>query len=287
MGSRWETVRRGLQLAAAAVCVAVWLLLLLITTGCTAPAAAGQGELTAAVDQVQLTVAEVAAPAVVATREAVEALPVVRELPPPPAPLVAPCAVELIVHYEVTSPAHYGRRLEGVIWPGGASGATWGVGYDGGHQTRGVIARDWDRHEARERLAGTAGVTGAPARALVRTLQDVRTPYGYAYEVFEGASLPVYHDRARRAFGEPFEHLPPPAAGALVSLVYNRGASMAGESRREMRALRDVCVPAGDQQCIAREIRAMCRLWEGTPNGPGLCRRRDDEARLALQEACA
>lgn len=258
-----------------------------LLAGCQPPPAAGAQRSPGPLERVQEAIAEAAVPAVVAVQEAVEQVAPPPAQPAPVRPLVAPCAVDLIVHYEVTSPAHYARRLEGVIWPGGASGATWGVGYDGGHQTRGVIRRDWDRHEAREQLSGTAGITGAAARALVRTLQDVRTPYGYAYEVFETASLPVYHGRARRAFGDPFDQLPPPAAGSLVSLVYNRGAGMAGDSRREMRALRDVCVPAGDVDCIAREIRAMCRIWEGTPNGPGLCRRRDDEARLALLEACA
>ena len=66
-----------------------------------------------------------------------------------------------------------------------------------------------------------------------------------------------------------------------MSLVYNRGASMAGPRNAEKRAIRDVCLPAGDTQCVATELRAMCRLWAGTPNGPGLCARREDEARLA------
>jgi GH24 family phage-related lysozyme (muramidase) len=66
-----------------------------------------------------------------------------------------------------------------------------------------------------------------------------------------------------------------------VSLVYNRGASMRGMTRTEMRVIRDECLPNRDHICIAHNIRSMCRLWEGTPVGPGLCRRRHAEADLA------
>lgn len=46
-------------------------------------------------------------------------------------------------------------------------------------------------------------------------------------------------------------------------------------------AIRDVCVPQRDVDCMAAQLVAQCRLWAGTPNGPGLCNRRKDEARLA------
>lgn len=234
-------------------------------------------------ERAQAAVSAYTAPVVVATREAVEA--VAPTLPPAPPPLIDPRAVDLIVEFEVSSPAYYGKRLSGVIWPGGASGATWGIGYDGGHQTRSVIRQDWHAHEAVEQLATTAGITGATARDRIGEWRGIITPYAYAYQVFAEASLPEYHARARRAFGQPFDALPPPAAGALTSLVYNRGASMTGNARREMRAIRDECLPPGDVVCIANEIRAMCRLWQGTPNGPGLCRRRDAEADLAVMTA--
>lgn len=274
--------RRVVSCAVVAVCAAC---------GPNPPAASPEGgptdrEQLAPLERAQAVVAGVVAEPLITAREAVQV--VIPPTPPviPPRPLVDPRAVDLIVHYEVTSAAFYRSRLQGVIWPGGASGATWGIGYDGGHQTRAVIAQDWGRHEQLERLLTTAGITGQRARELVRGLTDVLTAYAYAYEVFELASLPVYHGRARRAFGpEAFDRLPPLAAGALVSLVYNRGAGMAGDSRREMRVIRDECIPSSDIDCIAREIRAMCRLWRGTVNEAGLCRRRDAEAALVLEGA--
>ena len=82
---------------------------------------------------------------------------------PPPEPRDAACrrvAAALIIRWEVTSPAFYAKRLERPVWPGGASGITWGIGYDGGHQTAAVIADDWLDHAAVDRLASTAGITG-------------------------------------------------------------------------------------------------------------------------------
>lgn len=248
-------------------------------------AVAGCGDPGTPVERAQAAVSAVTAPAVVAAREAVPTLPPEPALPvatATPAPTVYPGAVDLIVEFEVSSPGYYGARLAGVYYPGGASGPTWGIGYDGGHQTSGVIRRDWQLHDARERLATSAGVTGSTAKARIGEWQGISTPYGYAYRVFADVSVPEYHRRAQRAFGDDLGNLPPPAEGALVSLVYNRGGSMTGNARREMRAIRDECLPAGDAHCVARELRAMCRLWQGTPNGPGLCRRRDAEADLAV-----
>ena len=78
------------------------------------------------------------------------------------------------------------------------------------------------------------------------------------------------------------DKLPADAQGALVSLIYNRGSKMEGDSRREMRAIRDA-VPKGDLKEIANQIRSMKRLWEGKGMG-GLLKRRDAEADLV--ESC-
>ncbi len=236
--------------------------------------------ITPVVEDAQLASALTATPAIVAVREAVQSV-----LPAPvpaPALLVSPAAVDLIIRWEVSSPAYYTSRLEWPIWPRGASGVTWGIGYDGGHQTRTTIGRDWEQHADVERLQTTSGITGSRANPLARSMRDVRTSFGYARQVFTDASLPVYCGSARMAFGAAyFDALPLDAQGVLCSVVYNRGASMMGDSRLEMRAIRDDCLPAGNTTCIATQIRSMCRLWQGTVNGPGLCARRNDEARLA------
>lgn len=225
-------------------------------------------------------VADAVSTPLLAAQEAVETL--TPTLPPPEAANAAcrRAAAALIIRWEVSSPAFYRQRLEKPIWPGGASGVTWGIGYDGGHQTRATIVDDWHEHAAVERLGSTAGITGQQARAILSQYRDIPTAFEYASRVFEERSLIEYERRAERAFRTDFAAMKPGACAALVSLVYNRGASMTGDSRREMRNIRDQCLP-NDHACTAAELRSMKRLWRGTVNENGLSARREAEAQLA------
>ena len=99
--------------------------------------------------------------------------------------------------------------------------------------------------------------------------------------MFLERSLPKYMKMTEEAFPG-IDDLPADAQGALVSLVYNRGTSMDGGRRLEMRNIRDA-VARGDLQEIANQLRAMKRLWEGK-GMDGLLKRRDAEA--ALVESC-
>jgi hypothetical protein len=217
---------------------------------------------------------------------AIEALTPATADPPPPPVLddrSAACrraAASLIIRWEVSSEARYNRALQFPIWPGGASGVTWGIGYDGGHQPSTVIADDWQAHAQAARLATTAGIRGASAKSVLPRYRDIPTAYGYASQVFEDRSLIEYERRTRRAFGDGFDALRPNACAAMVSLVYNRGAAMTGDSRREMRALRDDCISEQDYSCMAKQLRSMKRLWRGTVNENGLSARREAEALL-------
>lgn len=213
-----------------------------------------------------------------------EALSDLTPVLPPPEPRDAACrraAAALTLRWEVSSPAFYRKRLERPLWPGGASGVTWGIGYDGGTVTPSTILDDWKAHAQVDRLATTSGIQGQKAKLALPRYRDIPTPYEYAAEVFETRSLVEYERMAGRAFRVDFSEIKPEACAALISVVYNRGASMTGDSRREMKAIRDECVPTKDYSCIARQLRSMCRLWRGTVNEKGLCARRDAEATLA------
>lgn len=233
----------------------------------------------AATESMQATVAEAITPVSGAVRDAVDATVSAPATMGPPPP-VSPAAVAHIIRWEVSSPAWYSRALQRPIWPGGASGVTWGIGYDGGHQSRTVIAADWHAHPQADRLAESAGITGTAARAALPRFRDIVTPFDYAAEVFATASLPVYYRAAVRAYGEGLLQLPPDAQGALVGNTYNRGGSMVGSRNAEKRTIRDECIPARDLACIAAQLRAQCRLWRDTALEAGLCGRREDEARL-------
>lgn len=250
-----------------------------------AVAADAQATAGGAAERVRVAAASAAVPAMLDMQQAIQSA-----LPPPaaagaPAPApVSPAAVALIVRHEIISPGYYTARLQNFACPGDISGPTLGIGYDLGMQTATRIRADWRAHPAAPRLATGSGVRGfGPCRAYRRAHADIRTPFVLAEEVFETASLPAYHALAARAFRHGWDGLPPNAQGALVVTVYVRGAGMRGESRAEMRQLRDECVPAHDTQCIARVHRAMCARFEGRADAAGLCKRFRETAELAVR----
>jgi len=91
-------------------------------------------------------------------------------------------------------------------------------------------------------------------------------------------TVPKFYNLTKKAFPG-FEELPADVQGGLVSLVFNRGTSMEGDRRREMRAIRDL-VRKKDVKGIADQIRQMKRIWVGTSIEQGIARRRNAEADL-------
>ena len=189
---------------------------------------------------------------------------------------ISPKAFKLIVDYE-------GINKPG-IWPGGQSGVTIGYGYDLGYRTLMEFTRDWTGKlpaSTMQRLAHTIGKRGDDARIASLALRDIDIPKVASAEVLRENTIPWAIAETRRVFPG-VERLPEDAAGALVSLVFNRGGGTKGDTRREMRAIQRA-VLTGDLREIAAQLRAMKRLWVGK-GLDGLLRRRDDEARLV--ESC-
>lgn len=251
---------------------------------------------------VEPTIAQPAPPVAVATlAQPIAPVPVTMvgsthpTLPLRPAVYIAPdpCgvpdeAIELIVSFEVGSPERYTAKYQRPIWPGLHSGVTVGVGYDLGYRKPEIIAIDWEAHPHHTRLVTAAGITGVIARDHARRLADVSVAWGLAREVFDQTLVIEYLRIARRAFGDrAFCAASPRVRGALLSLVFNRGGSMAGEGRREMRHIRDVCLAATRDagHCVANQLRAMVRIWRGKDIERGMANRRGAEAAMAERAA--
>ena len=194
--------------------------------------------------------------------------------------IVSKRALDKILEHEVISEAAYTKKFQKPIYPGVDSGATIGIGYDLGFNTKTQIDADWRGKIADadlELLKTAAGVKGAAAEALVPNLKSVSVPFTAAREVFYVSTLPRYARDTRNVYPG-VENLPADAQGALLSLVYNRGASLSGDRRREMKEI-VALVAAKNLNGIAAQIVAMKRLWDKNKLG-GLHRRRDDEAAL-------
>ena len=198
---------------------------------------------------------------------------------------ISPKAMKLLLDYEVGGgKSYYDKQLARPTWPGGKSGCTVGIGYDLGYTPRARFNSDWHMLDqtTRDRLGATIGVKGTRASARAKEVRDIVIPWATAFEVFQRATVPFWISQTRAAFPG-IDALPWDVAGALVSLVFNRGPAMDGKRRLEMRAIRDAVV-ANDLPAIAKQLRRMKRLWMGR-GLDGLLARRDAEA--ALVESAA
>jgi len=195
-------------------------------------------------------------------------------------------SMKLILDFEVGGGEQYYNKqgLKHPIWPGAASGVTIGVGYDVGYNSTATIRSDWGAQlddATVTRLCSVAGKTGQTAKAALPSVKDIVVPWPAALAVYEAVTIPKFVAQTRTAFPG-YDNLDPNCQGALVSLVFNRGGSMKGDRRVEMRAIRDL-VPQKDYAGIAQQLRNMKRLWKGTDIEKGMNRRRDAEADLVLK----
>jgi GH24 family phage-related lysozyme (muramidase) len=192
----------------------------------------------------------------------------------------SPKAVSLIENFETG-----GQYNPYASWPGGASGVTIGIGYDLGYATYSSLDDDWldliTDQKTYAQLKACVGVIGTPAQTLLKSIQ-VSIPYDDAKVVFEERNIPKYSALTAQAFPN-CSLLSGDSFGALVSLVFNRGASMndyptGSNNRLEMRQIRDTMATPNFLP-VPGLIRSMKRLWVGKNEG-GLLIRRDKEADL-------
>jgi GH24 family phage-related lysozyme (muramidase) len=175
-------------------------------------------------------------------------------------------------------------------WPGGESGITLGYGCDIGADPksleywRGILSD----HQIK-RLAVAKGKTGNAAAAIARQFSDINISKTDALRVFMTHTLPLEIALTRQTYPG-IDLLPPTVLGAMTSIVYNRGPSLAGGNRSEMRDIKDVITQFANTppqsrdvkatlEKIADLIQAMKRLWVGK-GLDGLLTRRDAEAKL-------
>jgi len=196
-------------------------------------------------------------------------------------------SLNLILEFEVGGgESYYNKFLKNPAWPEGQSGVTIGVGYDLGYVNKAEFSQDWKDlpKETFDRLYKVVGIKGYNAKNLIRGLKDITIPWDLALKVFNNKTVTKFYNLTRQTFPN-FDNLPEDAKGGLVSLVFNRGAALEGDRRREMKLIRDgmKLVSNYDQKAltfIANQIRNMKRIWAGGSIEKGMSRRRDAEAKL-------
>lgn len=195
--------------------------------------------------------------------------------------MISKKSIELIIQHEVGGRAIYDKKYNKVYWAGGQSGATLGIGYDMGYNTEKQFLADWSSNlnlNFINALRPLCGLKGEQVRGMIKgEVLNVRIPYNTAYEVFVKSSLPRYYALTKKIYPN-MDLLNEDTQGALVSMVYNRGNKLEGDSRAEMRAIVDL-IAKQDYEGIAEQIEKSKRLWEGK-GLDGLVVRREAEADL-------
>jgi len=195
--------------------------------------------------------------------------------------MISKKAIDFIIQHEAGGKVYYDKFLQKPTWPGGQSGVTIGLGYDLGYNTEKQFMADWSpvlNLNFVNALRPVLGIKGDKAKAMIKgEILNVRVPYIAAYEVFAKSSIPRFFALTKSIYPQ-LEELNEDTQGALVSLVFNRGSSLNGDSRKEMKAIVDL-VAKKDYFGIAEEIEKSKRLWEGK-GLDGLVIRREAEADL-------
>jgi len=199
---------------------------------------------------------------------------------PDPFPALTAAGVTFIAREEVSDATAYQRRFQMPTCPPSPSGVTIGIGYDCRFVGRSEFEADWDDllpAAAVAQLVPVLGKEGTPG--LLGPLSNVVVPLVAAMRVFTRRSLPKHFARTRSIYPQvEGDALTAAQRTALVSLVYNRGTDLAGDRRREMRAIRDL-LAAGRVDDVAEQFESMTRLWDPATTG-GLIKRRLAEATL-------
>jgi GH24 family phage-related lysozyme (muramidase) len=180
---------------------------------------------------------------------------------------------------------YYDKFLSSFTWPGGASGPTIAIGVDCGYYTPSELHDIFEflNDEQISLICEASGKTGQAGREYTKKLREAKIIIDWenAVEIFNNLTWPKFSKLAERVFPG-LADLCDDAYGAIVSIVFNRGSSMKGDSRVEMRSIKDL-IAKKDYKKIATEIRKMKRLWLGK-GLDGLIQRREDEALLV--ESC-
>ncbi len=188
-------------------------------------------------------------------------------------------SINLLISAEVSSKAYYEKFLTHPVWPKGESGITVGIGTDLGQMSEEAITEDWQNYVSVDDLhlmLSVSGLKGTRAQAELPKIKSVIVPFDAACDVFYKRSLPKFAKLTHGIYPG-LEQLEPDAVGALISMVYNRGAALNGPGRVEMKSIVHL-VPHKDYAGIAALVLQSKRLWVGKKGMDGIVTRRTTEA---------
>jgi len=211
--------------------------------------------------------------------EADDALQAALQAAPDPFPPITAAGMTFIAREEVSDGKTYRRRFQRPCLPPFPSGITIGIGYDCRFVGRAQLEADWQGVLSPQDVALLEPALGIPGTPFLRDrAAAVTIALGDAMRVFATRGLPKYFDLTRRIYPAVADQtLNAAQRTALVSLVYNRGADLVGDRRREMRTIQTL-LRHGQLAEVPAQFESMTRLWQNAVSG--LVKRRRAEAML-------
>lgn len=175
-------------------------------------------------------------------------------------------------------------------YPGHSSGITIGVGYDLRFNTEDNFKQLWGDYlplSHKEELSKDIGKKGSKSRADELKNKGVEVPFKSAWPVFINLTLPKFYGSTESIYPS-IHSLPNLCRSVLVSIVFNRGTSLSGSTRKEMKEIQGILNRADDSNLskseratilsgVEDQILSMKRLWA---RRSGLIKRRQAEANL-------
>ena len=209
---------------------------------------------------------------------------------PDPYPPLATNGVAFIALEETGGLAYYNAVTRWPHYPGYASGVTIGVGYDLRFHSETNFRQLWGdhlSHESLHELSKDIGKSGSKKRITELKRLGVEIPFKSAWHVFVEKTLPRFYSDTEAIYPS-IGTLPDLCRSVLVSIVFNRGNSLNGSRRKEMREIGNVLTRASEPGLYKRKRKmiladvedhlvSMQRLWDP---GSGVHRRRQAEANL-------
>jgi len=189
-------------------------------------------------------------------------------------------AFSLIAYSEGGGRAFYERECARGCIPSPQSGITIGLGFDCGYESPDNLRRYWEKKlkpSVIDVLAKSHGKYGESATKYL-----LRAPFFISYETACIVLAQQMEDMVPEVIQwitggkSDMPNITNEQFGVILSLLYNRGFSVVGDRRKEMRQIQSD-LRAGKTKDVGKHLRSMKRLWDGLG---GLLRRRDAEARL-------
>ena len=186
-----------------------------------------------------------------------------------------------IINWESGGKNYYEKYLSHFTYPGGASGPTIMIGVDCAYYTETEIKKIFNFLNETEinLVLGCIGKTGLNAKSYIKNLKGIKVSWDNAERVFYDIILPKFYDLTLKVWPKT-EVLCPSAQVALTSIIFNRGSSLSGPSRIEMKNIKNLILLKKYKE-ISEEIIKMKRLWVGKKLD-GLLKRREEESKLVL-----